>query len=339
MALLAALFGLAPDDQFLEVRPIPGQQAFHRLGDLRHIGFQQALPYHLDGRANVYYGINPRIRHSGTNQDVGLGVAAYVDEITNQYPKELPLFSARVETSPGKFQFLWLLAPPTEDLGLLVKINVGLKDTLGGDSVQDLARVFRLPGFRNVKYHDRPQARLVELDPDRRYRLEDLARALEHLGGHPAPTLPPRVGRGRADRPTRAFHPHHGEALPQGVQAQLNRALVDRGLRPYHDGRLSGPCVFPHHKGKCDCPQALFVSPRTGAWTCFCSDHLGTDPDRVVATGGPGSLLKALGLAAEVPRIGGRGGRPWLLPLSRGEDADFSPHYLYQVDYSAEVKL
>jgi hypothetical protein len=60
--------------------------------------------YHLDGIANVYYGVNPRIKHLGTNQDVISGVAAYVDELTNQYPKGLPLFSAMVETSPSKFR-------------------------------------------------------------------------------------------------------------------------------------------------------------------------------------------------------------------------------------------
>ncbi len=115
--LLSALFRDAPDDQLLEFQIIAQggavlEQQYHQIGELRTNGFDTAIPTNYDGRANVYYGVCPRIRRRGTRDDVELATAVWFDEITRAAP-ELPPFSWLVETSIGKVQGGYFLKEPS----------------------------------------------------------------------------------------------------------------------------------------------------------------------------------------------------------------------------------
>ncbi len=75
--LLRALFGTAPPELYLEVRPLPTglispELRFLRLRQLQRRGFDQALPLRLDGRANVYFGVCPRRELGGKTINVAL---------------------------------------------------------------------------------------------------------------------------------------------------------------------------------------------------------------------------------------------------------------------------
>ena len=82
---------------------------------------------------------------------------------------------------------------------------------------------------------------------------------------------------------TGEYNPHYGVPLHDGDRQHLTKFLSSAGLKLVA-GRFNGPCVLPHVGGPCSCPGAMYVSPLTGYWHCFCGDHIGR------VHGGPGSL-------------------------------------------------
>ncbi len=89
---------------------------------------QDALPGHVDGRENVYYGVAPRYepRQAETDTDrgdaVNLATSLWLDEITRPAP-DLPPFSWMVETSMGKVQAGYFLEEPTANLERVEHLN------------------------------------------------------------------------------------------------------------------------------------------------------------------------------------------------------------------------
>ena len=164
---LEALLAHANPDYFLEIRAFTPQegpyQFYHRIGNLLTKGMVSALPFHLDGKVNIYYGVCPRARQQGTGDAVGEAVAVWFDEITKPPPAELPPFSWLVETSIGKVQGGYFLKEPTSDLQRIELLCRRLAAVVGGDNVGDIARVLRLPGFINCKYEGGQRAYLLEL--------------------------------------------------------------------------------------------------------------------------------------------------------------------------------
>lgn len=83
---LEALLAQANQGHYLEIRAITPQgkvrQYYHRVGDLFDEGMASALPLHLDGKANIYYGVCPRTRKEGTASAVEIATAVWFDEIT-----------------------------------------------------------------------------------------------------------------------------------------------------------------------------------------------------------------------------------------------------------------
>jgi hypothetical protein len=244
----------------------PIDRAWHRVGDLRNRGFENALPLHLDGKVNIYYGICPRIGKGGTAEDVSQATSIWLDEITKPAP-DLPPFSCIIETSPGKVQGLYFLKDASRDLDRVCRLVKRLAVCVGGDKVYDRARILRLPGFINAKYPDAPRSYMVEFHPDLRYSLEELERFI--------PAMEPDADGGKS--PTRQhegpFAPHAGRPLSPEGQAELMGLISRWGLHRYSDGRYSGACPFPHTNGPCECESAFYISPITGLWWCFCSDH------------------------------------------------------------------
>lgn len=94
--------------------------------------------------------------------------------------------SVAIDSGNG-VQLIWLFAEPIENNlqnRAVVKAQAaGLADRLGGDAVQSVDHLFRLPGTRNfpntkkrAKGRGETVARLLHLDASRRYTLDELAR-------------------------------------------------------------------------------------------------------------------------------------------------------------------
>ena len=115
---------------------------------------------HASG-ASVYFGANPLIPGSRkrTKESVAQVRHLYLDLDTDGEAKlaavrssnMVPIPTAIVSTSPGKYQVLWRVAGvPFEQQETLLKL---LAITYGGDpACTDRNRVLRLPGFLNQKY-------------------------------------------------------------------------------------------------------------------------------------------------------------------------------------------
>ena len=278
--LLKTLMEGVPDTQFLEIRTIKkgggATKDFHQLGKLRKQGFETALPVHLDGKENVYYGVCPRYgpRQAKSDADRGdavdLATCIWLDEITRP-PPDLLKFSGMVETSDAKVQAVCLLKEPTADLDRVEHLNQRLAAAVGGDKVWNRGRILRLPVFINLNHPGEQRAHLLEFHPERRYTLDELDRLL--------PPLPVDEIQGEGNRQRReysgAFEPHWGTPLNEEDQAGLAQFLHAHGLRRQHDGRYSGSCILDHGGVPCASPDSLHVSPITGNWNCFGSAHVG----------------------------------------------------------------
>jgi hypothetical protein len=281
---LEALLKPATPDSYLEIRPLPDGEhqyrAWHRVGDLRQHGFERALPIHLDGKVNIYFGACPRIGKAGKAEDVSQATAVWFDEITKPAP-DLPPFSWMVETRPGKVQGGYFLKEASRNLDRVCRLVKRLAVCVGGDNVYDRARILRMPGFINAKYPDAPRSYMVEFHPDRRYSLEELERLI--------PELPPEhVGEGG---PTRQhdgpFDPHAGKPLLPEAQEKLGNHILRWGLRRHYDGRYVGACPLPHDNGPSD-GNSFYISPLTGSWFYFGSSHQGQ------RHGGPAALIPGI---------------------------------------------
>ena len=297
---LDALFDGVPDTQYLEIRTLKpgggGRKRFHSLSELRQQGFEIALPGHLDGEENIYYGVAPRyeVRQAESDSDrgdaVNMATTLWLDEITLPAP-DLPPFTWMVETSVGKVQAGYLLTEPTTDIDRVERLNQRLGAAVGGDNVWNRGRILRLAGFINVNHPGEQRAHLLEFHPDRRYSLDELDRLLPQLlidtSGHSDLSANRR-------RPQGTFDPHWPSPLPQALQGRLVEFFHGLNLHQCVDGRFVGSCPLPHRHGSaCDCNQSFYGSPVSGSWSCFCSDHLGQSSGTLRA-------FTALGLMAEL---------------------------------------
>jgi RepB DNA-primase from phage plasmid len=123
------------------------------------------LAYENSTGSNVYFTANPLISGSRkrTKECVAEVRHLYLDLDTDGEAKlaalrssnAVPLPTAIVSTSPGKYQVLWRVENiPFEEQETLLKL---LAITFGGDlACTDCNRVLRLPGFLNRKYAPAP---------------------------------------------------------------------------------------------------------------------------------------------------------------------------------------
>ena len=280
--LLDALMSGVPDSDFLEIRTFKngggGKKQFYKLQDLRQKGFEIALPAHLDGKTNIYYGVTPRYEprkaESADNHGdaVNMATSLWLDEITRPVPN-LPPFSWMVETSARKVQAGYFLKEPTNDVDRIERLNQRLGTIVGGDRVWNRGRILRLPGFINLNHPGGQRARLIEFHPNLRYTLDELDQLLPKLPNDPTDA---RVSRPKEQYQTGTFDPHWPCPLAPPLQDRLVDFLEGLDVRLCPDGRYAGSCPLPH-KGdtSCDCDQAFYASPISGSWSCFCSDHVG----------------------------------------------------------------
>jgi hypothetical protein len=100
--------------------------------------------------------------------------------------------TAIVESSPGRFHAYWRVLDLPLDRFRLVQERLARR--FGGDgAVKDLARVMRLPGTLNWKREEPFPVRLLEVRPERAYRVEDLEGAWPGLTAPPPPLEPKRA--------------------------------------------------------------------------------------------------------------------------------------------------
>lgn len=297
--LLCAITKGAPGHHYQELRAIGNarpQRIFISVGRIQAGALP--LPYRWDGAFHVYYGLAPRAYQGGTRDAVAVAGCCWGDEITKAPPDYLPQPSVMVETSPGKAQTIWLLDQYTAALDRVESVNAKIAIVQGGDTVHNRDRVFRLPGFQNIKpqYVDKPRAWIVEFHPDRRYRLEELEEALASVEV--------------AKAPARTTAPNPRGPLPATVQISLEEYLADAGLTRQGNGQYRGPCLFH----PCDCERALVVTTASGVWCCWCSDHPGT-AGRAYIAGGPAALLQKAGIPAHPGAWRDRKGHLHLPPI------------------------
>jgi hypothetical protein len=195
--LLESIFELVPDHMFIEARIISPsgvvQQQYFDIGALRANQFDMTALQQWDGQANAYFSVIARTRRLGTGDACGPATVIWCD-FDGGAPAALPLPpSVVVETSPERYQAYWLLNAPCEELGKIVAINRAIANRHGGDSNScDRARVLRLPGFQNLKYLNRPYARLMVCRPENRFTLDELAVAFPSRKNNPSIKVPRR---------------------------------------------------------------------------------------------------------------------------------------------------
>ena len=165
------------------------------------------------GRENLYFHVN-RLRQGfrdrkAKKEHIVEARYLHVDVDDDQALAQLAGSDPKptvVVFSGGGYQGFWLLSAPTDDLALVERLNVALKEVLGGDNCQDISRIMRLPGTINIPNEKKRQrgrtpilAELVEDETDwsSTYSLEELAAALlPRTGGTPTdgavvPAVPP----------------------------------------------------------------------------------------------------------------------------------------------------
>lgn len=164
---------------------------------------------------DVYFGVRPRIRKSGTKDDIAphtttiwadvdakkvsdvlaVGKAGALAAINAfQIPPQI------LVDSGGGFHCYWRLTKP-EPLARAQEVMRWIADELVGDRVQDGPRVLRVPGTFNRKREPAVMARLLRFDLDRRVRLADFEGSLPVAISEPRPRGEPMYERLRQDLP------------------------------------------------------------------------------------------------------------------------------------------
>lgn len=172
-------------DGFIEIRCLPSRhQEFFEIKD-------DAIDHALSIRdENVYFGVNPRVRHSGKNEDAPLvyNIIADLDfkhdpqKVRDQQLEKFPLKPTAVVHSGGGYHVYWSLKEPI-DADKAQSLMRRLHQHLNGDPVSDSARILRVPGTLNYKYLTPRRVRITSLE-ENRYTRQDFYSIL------PEPTPP-----------------------------------------------------------------------------------------------------------------------------------------------------
>jgi putative DNA primase/helicase len=135
---------------------------------------------HSQNGGNLYFGVCPRVRESGKEEDVAKIASLWID--LDEYDEQKALNKVQtfkyqpsvIVASGNGFHCYWLLKE-AESVDKKTKgILKGLSQVLGGDKTFDLARVLRVPDTLNVKDPNNPkEVKVISFDPDKRYNLSD----------------------------------------------------------------------------------------------------------------------------------------------------------------------
>lgn len=145
------------------------------------------LKHFNDQGLSIYYGVLPRGRRSGQEFDVEWITTLWADLDAKDYPggkneawqtalSFLIQPSIVIDSGHG-FHMYWLLHPEKiTDVTKVKGIIKGVGGTMGADSVYDLGRILRLPGFYNQKHPEEYSVcKIVQgyFHPEKKYTLSD----------------------------------------------------------------------------------------------------------------------------------------------------------------------
>ena len=216
---IKALFSRVPKGLWIEYRPLPfqwGNRFWEWTGETQS---RDWLPSFGEDK-NAYMGVLPRDGCGvGRKKNVPLGQVVWVDLDQGQLREwHLPP-SIIMQSSPGKYQVYWLLEHPTFDLDEIEDANRRLVEFYGGDKAcWGRGTILRMPGYPNLKYPEKPLARLVECRPDVVYALNDLLADIPEVADRKAKkrkgaTVGKR-GRGSETKQFDGPHPTPGHVPP-----------------------------------------------------------------------------------------------------------------------------
>lgn len=198
------------EEGFVEIRawktgrekPLVAQEWFRLEGGVGLLGASHKAT-ELDAKGwDVYYGVLPRTHAAGTAEACPSKTSVlWADIDGKRFPsKDVALFTLNrfpitpqllVDSGHG-FHAYWLLDEP-EEFARAANAMRGIAKTVGGDNVNDAARVLRVPGTHNYKGDPVP-VRLLRFDVVRRYRFGDFDE-WEYLG-QPEQRIPAAVRMG-----------------------------------------------------------------------------------------------------------------------------------------------
>jgi hypothetical protein len=150
--------------QYLEIRLIGDgrvEQRFYSSPDeFITYDLRALLKAQERGKYDIFFGVCPRSRKSGKNEDIAIIPALWADIDDGGSFGKLMAFSPRSDIivfSGHGYHAYWLLNKPVpanqNTQGTLRKIQ----KACGSDSVSDFARVMRLPGSLNLKEPQNPK--------------------------------------------------------------------------------------------------------------------------------------------------------------------------------------
>lgn len=263
---LAAFLGQLADDhrsgEMLEIRYVSSRGAMHRrFVPTRRVDDAARTIRALAPRTDVYCGVLPRVRRAGGRGAVIHSHLVFIEIDQPDALARLDRFGRRptmivTSGSPGHAHAYWRLRTPVDPDGL-ERANRILAYHLGGDLASvDAARILRPPASWNHKHAPPARVELLELDPERRYEIDELLTGLaepsEQRNARAAG--PRRTARNDLDRRLLAI------PAPDYVQALA-------GLSPDRHGKI--PCPF--HEDR----TASLQLYGDGTWYCFGACHAG----------------------------------------------------------------
>jgi hypothetical protein len=181
-------------DGYIEIRAITKKEGYENkqffTKDISKIDFEELYELNQDGY-NIYFGVCTRKEKKGTKFSVLEVPALWVDLDSKDYDSdmekleihlqqkisEMGIEPSHIIASGHGFHIYFQLSEQKiitsdQDINDLESYITGLRNFFGGDAVQDLSRVLRLPGFANVKDEEDPvMCRLVKSDSSIKYDL------------------------------------------------------------------------------------------------------------------------------------------------------------------------
>lgn len=254
---LAMVAGVEREGYF-EVRAI-GAHPIQRFVPLEDRAGAAEEILELDQRANTYVAAAPRRRRSGGADAVERGYALWADLDGPEALERLAAFSPRptlvlASGSPGCAHAWWQITATPLAPRELERANRRLAHALGGDMrATDAARILRPCGTRNHKHSPPTPVQVVELEPERSYRAEEI---VGDLGDPPEPE--------RAPRPASAVRGSRHDPL-KAIPACEYVELLAGVVAPRDDVKIC--CPLPGHQDRI--PSFHVGGPDPAAWHCF----------------------------------------------------------------------
>ncbi len=266
---LRMLAGPAPAARLLEIRFALRYRDMGRLFIAAHSALGASrLIRRLAARTDVYIGVCLRTCRAGGRNAIDRSHLAFVEIDTKdaldrlrafQHPPSMIVSSG---TAGHAHAYYTLSAPVT--VPELERANRRLAHALGGDLVSvDAARILRPPSTWNHKHSPPTPVGLIELDPTRRYDLDQLVDGLDDPPGRPSVSARTSRRPGRTELDTLLL------AIPA---VEYVHALT--GITPNRTGKIH----CPFHNLSVGEATADGVLPARSLADASSNDHVSPDP-------------------------------------------------------------